>query len=433
MKNVLIISVYFPPCSLPPVHRARFLVNHLEEFGWHPIVLTVRPEYLEGKLDWELMNLIPNDIEVVRTRAFAAKWTRRLGIGSLGIRAFLHLLFGARRICRERPISVIFMLPPAYTWLIGPLIKKQFGVPFVVDYQDPWVSSIGKVGTPLKKAWWAQRVARFLEPKVLHSVDHIVGVSQGTYDLIRIRYPYLRDEHFTEVPLGGEPKDREYLDLHACTNPYFVRADDVINFVYVGVVCATMHRTLRALLSAVKKIKETRPELYRKMRLRFFGTTYDYRVGPRDGMVRQMAREIGVEEIVTEHPERIPYLDAQRVLRASDVILILGTSELHYTPSKIYPCILAKRPILSLFHNGSSLVQVMRETGAGRVITYSDSHPIEGCVGQIVDEIEKLVQEKRHRAPPVNWCKFEKYTARSTARTLAEVFDKVAACCVPGK
>ena len=52
---------------------------------------------------------------------------------------------------------------------------------------------------------------------------------------------------------------------------------------------------------------------------------------------RPLAEAAGVGDLVSETPQRIPYLDALEVLANSNVILLLGSDEPHYTASKIYP------------------------------------------------------------------------------------------------
>ena len=47
---------------------------------------------------------------------------------------------------------------------------------------------------------------------------------------------------------------------------------------------------------------------------------------------------------------RLDYLDALSVLTHASGILLLGSSERHYTASKLYPALLARRPLLALFH-----------------------------------------------------------------------------------
>ena len=66
MKNVLIISPDFLPSTLVGVHRARGLANYLEEFGWHPIVLTVDSKYYKDPVADEMNRLLRDEVEVDR-------------------------------------------------------------------------------------------------------------------------------------------------------------------------------------------------------------------------------------------------------------------------------------------------------------------------------------------------------------------------------
>ncbi len=48
MRRVLIVGADFPPSSLPPAQRVRFIASHLHAFGWNPTVLTARPGALRN-------------------------------------------------------------------------------------------------------------------------------------------------------------------------------------------------------------------------------------------------------------------------------------------------------------------------------------------------------------------------------------------------
>jgi hypothetical protein len=58
MKNILIIYPHWPPSNLAGVHRARLIANFLPEFDWHPIILTVDPDYYEEKPDWDMLKTV---------------------------------------------------------------------------------------------------------------------------------------------------------------------------------------------------------------------------------------------------------------------------------------------------------------------------------------------------------------------------------------
>src|SRR5690349_16992050 len=104
-KRVLVIAADFSPSSYPSALRVRFLVHHLHEFGWDPIVLTVQPKFYEAKVDLENEKLLPPNLEIIRTSAIPARLTRLLGFGDLGLRTLCHLWAAMRQVLRQRDID----------------------------------------------------------------------------------------------------------------------------------------------------------------------------------------------------------------------------------------------------------------------------------------------------------------------------------------
>ncbi len=424
MKTVVIVAPQFAPCSYPPAIRVRFFTNHLKEFGWYPIVLSVKPEYMEEPPDWEFTRMIPDELEIIRVKALPPKLTRKAGIGDLGIRCFPYMLRELNHLCKKRHIDVLFIPgPPWHTFLLGPKIKKKFNVPFVIDYIDPWVSSWGQDEPVWKKKYWFRQMAICLEPFAVRHVDHVTAVSEGTNNGVRSRYSFMQPDQFTAIPYGGEPEDFEYLKRYPRPNPYWNKDDGKFHVSYVGAMLPRAYGTLRALFSSLLLIRERLPDLYESLRFHFLGTTYD--PDPKKGLVLPVAREMGISDIVSEHPRRIPYLDAINVLCQSDAIFAMGTTEPHYTASKIFPCIMAKKPLLAVYHEASSVVEILHKIGAGRLVIYSDSAPAETKVEAISEALTSLVTGSDHNTIPSSMSFFEEFTARTMTLNLTKSFAKV--------
>ena len=104
----------------------------------------------------------------------------------------------------------------------------------------------------------------------------------------------------------------------------------------------------------------------------------------------------------------------------------------HYTASKLYPALLARRPILALFHEASSVVSILRATASEptvRVVAYGDD-----CAGRRAGRRGRLSPPRARRAARVYDAadvvarsRAEAFSARSLAQRLAAVFDRVAA------
>ncbi len=433
MRRVLMVSPHFPPDSSAASHRVRLLAPHLEEAGWSPTVVTLEPSAYEGRLDPRLEALVPKSLRVVRAPAWQAEVTRRVGLGDLGLRA----LTGLRRTChelmaRERFDALFITVYPVYPALLGGELKKAYKVPFVLDYQDPWVGEWGKSvgGGPRSAPDWKSRASRrlgtWLEPKAVHAADAIVAVSQGTIDGIVERIPEAATLPHGVIPLGFEPADFEALRAQRSDAPRFEN-DGLVHLCYVGTLLPTGAGTLRLLLRALARARRDDPAS-RRLRLHFIGTSNQSASDV--NRVLPIARECGVDEAVTEMPGRLDYLDALGVLVDSSAILLLGSSERHYTASKLFPALLAKRPILALFNESSSVVSILRAAASEptvRILTYGEGEAGDELVREAACHLRALAYSAAYIDGDVSLNGIADVSARHLAHQLAGILDKVAA------
>jgi hypothetical protein len=427
LKRVLIIGADFTPSSYPPALRIRYFAQHLKEFGWEPVILTTDPRYYETPIDEENQNLLPTDLEVIRTQAIPSALTRKFGFGDLGLRSLWHHWRAISRICRERRVDLTFVpIPPYPSIVLGRLARARFGIPYVIDYIDPYVSEyywkLPRSQRPPKHAL-AYYTARVVEPFALKHVAAVVGVDISyTADLFA-RYPWLTVEA-TGIPYGGEPADFDYLRQHPRANPVFDRRDGLLHVSYVGRGGTDMLPSLRAVFQAVVTGLERWPDVFDRLRLHFVGTTYAHKA---EGQyqVLPLARELKLEQCVDEYPGRVPYLTAMQILLDSHALLVVGSELPHYTASKIFPYIVAARPLLAVFHEKSSVVTILKETRAGHVVEFGDSRPIQATSDEIATRLQELLALPPGSHPPTRWEAFEPYTAKAMTARLAHVFDGV--------
>lgn len=424
MKRVLVVAPTFAPSSLPPTHRVRFFARHLPGFGWTPEILSVDPRFYEEPPDPEISRLIPPALRVTRAPALPVRWTRPFGVGDLAMRSFIALRAVLRTICVERRPDVILIPgPPWHTFLLGPIAKREFGIPFVMDYIDPWVNALGADGRWWTKAYWFREMAKALEPLALREVSQVVAVSEGTNDGVRARHPEMPASMFTGIPYGFEASDFDELRAHPRPNQFWEREDGRVHLVYVGAMLPKGYETLRALFGALADLGRDDPIFYERLRLHFFGTTYA--AAPTEGLVEPIAREMGVADIVEERPARISYLDALNVMCSAHGILALGSTERHYTASKIFPCILSKRPLLAIYHEASSVCDVVRKAGAGELVTYSDTERAGARRSEIAAAVRRVASGVGYDPARVRWEHFAEYSAENMTRRLAAVLDGV--------
>jgi hypothetical protein len=261
-----------------------------------------------------------------------------------------------------------------------------------------------------------------LERSAVINASAFISVSEGTNETIRSRYPTI-SSHFTAIPYGFEPNDFAAVRQQEQSSKYLAHFRDNLNFCYVGAMLPKAYDTVRALFRAVAQLRASSHEAER-IRLHFFGTTYATGAAAKP-LVLSVAEEEGIADVVTEHPERIPYLEALRVLVSADMVLALGSSETHYTASKIFPNLLARRPLLAMFHEASSVCDIIRLARTGHLITFNDRQPVGTKVDKIADAIGSFLQGDSIGLDELGVEEVsQRFSAREMTRLLADVLNK---------
>jgi hypothetical protein len=148
---------------------------------------------------------------------------------------------------------------------------------------------------------------------------------------------------------------------------------------------------------------------------------------PEGYTIRPVAEEYGLYgTVIFEYPRRIPYLDVLVHLEAVDGVFILGSTEPHYTPSKVYQGVLSGKPLLAVLHTQSSAVEVIRRTGAGMVLDFDGEREVDRVRREFIDIFRKfkvfMIQFDRDK---VDMKAFKAYSAHQITGTLTALIDKV--------
>jgi hypothetical protein len=304
-------------------------------------------------------------------------------------------------------------------------------VPFVLDYQDPWVGEWGRTvgpradGRPDWRSRLARTVALRLEPRAARGATAITAVSEDTWAEVRARHPDLGATPCLVLPLGGERADLEYLRRHPRRNPCFDPGDGQVHVAAVGTLLPLARATLRAALSALALLRERRPERYARLSLSFIGTSNERRPDA-PCRVLPLAAELGVRDRVSEVAPRVDYLDALAAQAQAAALLLLGSTERHYTASRLYPALLTGRPVLAVYHEASPVVSALRQVGGPpcvRLVTFDGTHGPEARVEAIADALDALAGDSRPACPGPHGAALEEFSAASLAGRLARLLD----------
>lgn len=428
MKRVLIVSPHFPPINAPDLQRVRLALPFLRAHGWEPVVLAVSPESVEGGVREPLLEeTYPADVRVVRVRGLSPKLTRWAGVGNLWWRCGRGLeVEGARLLAQEKFDLVFFSTTQFGAFGLGPKWRARFGVPYVLDYQDPWVNPYyARTGTRppggrLKYAL-SQWSARRMEPRALREAAAVIAVSGAYGALLQELYPWFDGVKVKLLPFGAAAADFAVAERHRPAAPLVDFDDGHRHVVYTGRCGPDMRIALTVLFRAFRRYTETHPAKAAPVRMHFIGTGYAPPPLGED-WVKPVADAEGVGAFVHEHRYRVPYFDALWYLRHAAAVVAVGSNDASYAASKIFPYVLARRPLLAVFHERSLALSFARETRAGLAIGFAGEAEIDARA----EEVHRrwFVEEGMLQAGAYDEAAFRPFGAEALTARLAEVFAR---------
>jgi glycosyltransferase involved in cell wall biosynthesis len=380
MKTALLVSPRFPPLNAADHQRVRTMLPHLRGLGWDPVVLALRTEPELGAQEPELAAAAERAARVERAAPLPLGIARLAGVSSLGARGFVALRRAGARLIRELKPDVAFFSTTEFLALpLGLRWRRQFGLPYVVDWQDPWLSTyydehpaVPRPGGRLKYGA-QQALARWLEPAVARGAAHHVTVSRAYGDALVSRYGAMAP--FTEIPFAASLEDFAL----AARAPAATPAPGPRYWLCAGRGGEDLEFSLGCLFRALARARQAQPRRWGDLVLWFVGTSYAP-AGRERGTVASLAARCGVADQVREMPQRVGYLEALRLMRGAEALLVPGSDDPDYSPSKLVTCASSGRPVLGVLHArspahamapalaGAVLVPFSREAGEGAVV-----------------------------------------------------------------
>lgn len=382
MKKLLIISPHFPPLNAPDLQRVRMSLPHYRAHSWEPVVLTMADQFQDGIREPELLATVPPEVRIIRVPALPVRLARACGLGNSGLRMLPWLFWhGSRLLRRERFDLVFFSNTQFITFPLGRIWRAWFGVPYVIDLQDPWLTDYyERPGSRPPPGGWKYRFARLqarlLEGWTFRRVAAVMSVSPSYLDDLRRRYPAFAAVPAEVIRFGGSREDTLQARAPAATLPRLDRSRNEIHLVYTGASGPVMPHALTVLFNGLRHYRKLRPDAAARLRFHFVGTSY---VAPGAGRpsVMPLAETCGVADLVTEIPHRVGHFEALRWQLLADALLLPGSSDLAYSPSKTYPYFLSGRPILGLVFRQSVLEQLLDELNCAHLVRFTEDQPPE--------------------------------------------------------
>lgn len=412
MTTIFIPAPYFPPSAMPPAQRTRLLVKHLHEYGWHPVIFTIDPVYYEEGTDPWMLEIAGDRYERIEVGCLDAPKTRKFGVGDIGIRVFFFLFFSLlKNARRKKPALVLYPVPPWYIMVMAPFIKWMTGVPFAIDFIDPWVY---KIEGKNRKARFSQWIAKRLEGFVVKRSSAVFAVSQGILDDLAGRYPSIREKPLVPVPYGVEASDFHTIKVQKpAGGPVLLR--------YTGAISEAMLPVVDTLFRALKIVHRQRP-----LKVIFTGTSYAGK-GLAKPVLTGLTDSNDLSSFITENPQRVGYREALELSLSSDVQLLIGDTTPYYAASKLMGLVASGQPFFAFVHRNSFPASFLNELGYPHKTAFEPEEldrqeKVEELAAAILHAIDKKDQFK---GIDINNPVLAQYSAGAMTKTFSDTLKKV--------
>ena len=422
MKRVLIISPHFPPVNAPDMQRVRVSLPGFVEGGWAVTVLTVDDPTPTAPIEPELNATVPAGVQVERAYCFSRQWTAWFGVNNVALRSLPFLFFRGYRLLLSRRYDVVYFSTTMFIVLpFGRLWKILCGVPYVIDLQDPWISDFyERPGAPRPPGGWKYRVAqglgRSLEGWTMRGVSRLIVVSSVYADSLRARYAGLQNLRATELPFGSPDSDLRHLRATMESRRPILPTGE-LRLVFAGALGPGMLVAVEVLFAAMAEARQAGLAVS----AHFFGTSYSPNSQGRP-VTLELATKHGLQSCVHEQPNRLRYFDALQVTLEGEANLLLGSTDLAFTPSKILMVLAAGKPVLALAPTGSAMVQRLTQLGQN-CLSFPTGGRDKPSVASVAAQLRAIA---RHQVAPPDVTRLEVYGARALAGRQMEIFTAVA-------
>jgi hypothetical protein len=414
-KRALLIAFHFPPqAGSSGIQRTLSFSKHLGRHGWEPMVLSAHPRAYDIQNPSQLASVPP---QLIVKRAFALDVKRHIGIkdrypGLLALPdRWSSWLLGAvpsglAMIRKHRPQVIWTTFPIASANLIGLILHRLTGLPWIADLRDPMLQSTYPTAKLQRKAF------RWIEAQTLKHCTLAVCTTHSAMQAYSSRFPDLAWK-FRVIENGY---DEDGLSMHGADTGSAATGAGTrrITLLHSGMLYKT-GRNPSAFLSALATLKRQGKISADTLRV----------VLRAPGDVEPIMEMVSAQDIgdIVEIAPAIPYRDALREMLSVDGLLIFQGK--HYNaqiPAKIYEYFWARRPVLGLVDAGGETAHVLRSAGFDSLVAMDQAD-------EIVPTLERFLDQIRSGTAYVATPEVVAQSSRANrARQLADVFDEVTAC-----
>jgi glycosyltransferase involved in cell wall biosynthesis len=272
---------------------------------------------------------------------------------------------GLRLARRYRPDVIWSTYPIASAHLIGLLLHRLTGIPWIADLRDPMTDE-GYPSNPLTR-----RAYTWIERQTLARCSVAVCTTPGAIRTYRTRFPDIPEDRFALIENGY---DEENFAQAAAAAP--AQGDGPFVLVHSGVIYPS-ERDPEPMFAALAMLQAdgTLDASTFKLVLRATG---------HDSYLAELIRKYGIESLVTLAPH-MAYREAlAEMLGAGGLLLLQASNCNHQIPAKLYEYLRARRPVLALTDPIGDTAAALRKAGIDTIAPLDDRDAIAAAIARFV-------------------------------------------------
>ena len=396
MKKALIIEEKFPSTGGT---RTEKFAKFLPQFGWEPIILTIRQTDRNPFAEEILKNYTNPTLKIYATKTLPNfSILKRFNLARLA-EILNSLLFipdtnaawmpyaineGLRIIQHEKPEIIYSTSPHEGVHLIAYLLKRKVQLPWVADFRDLWTLYAQRYRPP---TFVHHLINCYLEKSIYHFwSDSIIANTEENREII-VKYFKIKNSKIDVIPNGFDPEDASGM------RPPERRPKNMI-LGYLGglekpAIC--FKEFLAGYKKAVAKEKRISMKLWSVVSDKLKSTILD-------------------SSELSNHIVFSGYLSHQasmkELARVDIPVVLLAGNYPHIVPQKLYNYLALKKPIFAVVPPEGRAAQIIRETNSGIVVSPHNSAEIAARLlelhkkwknGRIISNINEEAANKYRR------------------------------------